>query len=90
MTVHILKEASHPVILGTEYLRTNNIVLDFNKSTCFSQVKRSTKITSSNTYTVLPNSECVIMGSLTKHLLIGLQGVTVGHAELSNKGLMVA
>ena len=90
VTVHILKEASHPVILGTEYLRTNNIVLDFNKSTCFSQVKRSTKIKSSNTYTVLPNSECVIMGSLSKHLLIGMQGVTVGHAELSNKGLMVA
>ena len=35
VTVHILKEASHPVILGTEYLRTNNIVLDYNKSTFF-------------------------------------------------------
>ena len=58
MTAHILEEASHPVILGIEYLRTNNIVLDFSKSACFSPVKRSTKIRSSNTFTVLPNSEC--------------------------------
>ena len=90
VTVYILKDASHPIILGTEYLKTNNIVLDFNKSTCFSQVKHSTKIRSSNTYTVLPNSECVVNGSLSKNLLIGMQGVAVGHAELSNKGLIVA
>ena len=90
VTVHILKEASHPVILGTEYLKTNNIVLDFSKSTCFSNVKRSTKIRSSNTLTILPNSECIVMGSLSKKLSIGMQGVALGHAELSNKGLMVA
>ena len=90
VTVHILKEASHPFILGTEYLRTNNIVLDFSKSTCFSQVKRTTKIRSLKTITILPNSECIIMGSLSKKLSIGMQGVVLGHAELSNKGLMVA
>ena len=44
-------------------------------------MKRSTKIKSPNTYTVLPNSECVIMSSLSKRLLIGMQGVTVGHAR---------
>lgn len=88
MIVYILNETSHPIILGSEYLRTSGIVLDFSKSTYFSNVKRSTKIRNANT--ILPNSECIFTGTLSKKLFIGMEGMAVGHAELSHTGLLVA
>ncbi|WAQ98060.1 POL4-like protein [Mya arenaria] len=88
--VYILADTSHPFILGIGYLATNGIVLDFGKGTCFSNVKHSTKIKCKSTITVLPNTECIVTGKLSKDLSLGMQGVTVSHAELLHKGLMVA
>ena len=37
--VHILHSATHPLILGTDYLKSNKIVLDFNANSCFTREK---------------------------------------------------
>ncbi|XP_045176579.2 uncharacterized protein LOC128545883 [Mercenaria mercenaria] len=87
---YILEQASHPVLLGMEYLSSSGIVLNFSKGSDFSQVKHTTKIKCQSTVVVNPNSECIITGKLSKDLEIGMQGITVGHAELLHKGLIVA
>lgn len=89
MLVHILGNATHPLILGTDYLKMNNIVLDFSKTTCFN-VKPTTKLRCKQSFVIAPNSECVVSGKLSKDLQIGMQGVCIGHAELLHKGLLVA
>ena len=88
--VHILHSATHPLILGTDYLKSNKIVLDFGTKSCFTQVKKTTKIRCKDTFTIAPNSECIVIGKLSKDLPLGMQGLCVGHAELTHKGLMVA
>lgn len=88
--VHILHNTTHPLILGTDYLKSNKIVLDFSTKSCFSHVKNTTKIKCKESFTISPNSECIVVGKLSKDLPLGMQGICVGHAELSHKGLIVA
>ena len=68
--VHILHSASHPLILGTDYLKSNKIVLDFGTKSCFTQVKKTTKIRYKDTFTIAPNSECIV-----------IKGLAFGHAR---------
>lgn len=41
VSLYILKEAAHPIILGTQYLEDNIFFLNFGKGQGFSSVKRS-------------------------------------------------
>lgn len=87
---YILEEASHPVLLGMDYLQSSGLVLDFSKGSTFSHVKRTTKIKCHSTVSILPNSEYLVVGKLSKDLHIGMQGITLSHAELLHKGLILA
>ncbi len=78
------------LILGTTYLKLNNIQLDFGKTTCFAGMKQTTKVRSKNSFVIEPNSEVMVSGTLSKDIRIGMQGVCTGHAEVLNKGLFVA
>ena len=88
--VYIIEQASHPCILGTEYMKQNNIVLDFRKGATFPGVKKTTKIKCKTTVVINPHSECVVSGLLSDKVQIGMQGICVGHAEMSYKDLLVA
>ena len=88
--VHILHSATHLLILGTDYLKSNKIVLDFNANSCFTHVKNTTKIKCKESFAISPNSECIVVGKLSKDLPIGIQGLCIGHSEVSHKGLVVA
>ena len=87
--VYILHSATHPLILGTDYLKSNKIVLDFKTSSCFTH-KKTTKIKCKESFAMSPNSECIVIGKLSKDLPIGIQGLCTGHSEMSHKGLIVA
>ena len=87
--IYILRNTSHPVILGIEYMKESGIILDFSKA-CHSAVKVSTKIVCTHSCVLPPNSETVIQGKLNKDVYIGMQGQCLGHSEMGHKGLLVA
>ena len=88
--VYILNEASHPIILGTQYMRDHEIVLDFRKQSLFHNMKRSAKVKCRETTVIQPHSEIIMQGELPAQIPLGTQGVCVGHFELLNKGLFLA
>ena len=55
--VYIFRDTSHPLILGAEYMRSNNVILDFNKNSVFHDVKKSQKVKCKSTCVIQPNSE---------------------------------
>ncbi len=88
--MYVLEQASHPVILGMEYLKSAGIVLDLSNGNAFSGIKHTTKIVCTSSCTILPNSECMLPGKLAKDIVVGMQGVCTGHNELLNKGLLLS
>ena len=88
--VYIFRDTSHPLILGAEYMRPNNVVLDFSKNSVFPNMKKSQKVRCKNTCVIQPNTESVLEGKLGTDVPVGTQGVCLGHSEMSHKGLLVA
>ena len=88
--VYIFRDTSHPLILGAEYMRSNNVILDFSKNSVFHDVKKSQKAKFKSTCVIQPNSECILEGKLSNDIPVGTQGVCIGHSEMSHKGLLVA
>lgn len=88
--VYILIDSSHPLILGTEYMKQHEILLDFSRCCSFLNVKKTTKVKCKATIVVQPNSECIVTALLDNIINIGMQGVCSGHSEVLNKGLLVS
>ena len=88
--VYILQDCSHPLILGTEYMRQEKMLLDFGACCSFMNVKKTTKVKCKSTITIDPNSECMVTGQLDRRVNVGMQGVCSGHSEVLNKGLLVS
>lgn len=70
--VHVMRDTSHPLIIGTEFMCKNNVVLDF----CSKYYgTRTLKVKCKQRVIIQQNSECIVHGILPKHTVIGLQGV---------------
>ena len=85
--VYILRNTSHPLILGTNYLRENNIVLDFSN---FSSDAKSVSVQTQKRLTIEPNSELIVYGKVPNYVTHGLNGICSNSKFAVNKGLMVA
>ncbi|MES9971178.1 MAG: reverse transcriptase family protein [Candidatus Thiodiazotropha sp.] len=85
--VYVLKDTSHPLILGTEYLRSQGVTLNFDKMSVHGS---NSAVRSKKRITLSPNSETVIWGKIPKFLHPGLEGVCTGSAHVSKKCLFVA
>ena len=85
--VYIIDQVSHPLILGTTYLKSNNIILDFSdrsvKSSKFNVKCKQTTV-------VLPNSEAIVWGKVPDGLAFGTQCVCTIGTHVSKAGLLVA
>ena len=90
IVVHILKDCSHPLILGTVYMKQHKISLDFGACCSFANVKKTTKVKCRSSVIVQPNSECLVAALLDDRIGIGMQGLCIGHSEVQNKGLLVS
>ena len=85
--VYILPNTSHPLILGTEYLHSNNIVLDFSN---FSYNIKSARVQTHKRLTIPANSEMIIWGHLPDYIPHGLNGVCSNSTFSLGKGLILA
>lgn len=83
---YILPFTSHPLIFGTQFLKENNIVLDFSNNTF--NVK-SANVKSYKRIVIEANTEMLIWGRLPDHLPHGLNGVCSNTKYVLNKGLII-
>lgn len=83
--VYILKQTSHPFILGIDYLRSHGIIIDFSKDDIFTTKGDVVKVRCRNDITILPNTECIIFGKIPKRCVLGSQGVVSAHKFLLQK-----
>ena len=86
-TVDVLQGTSHPLILGTECMRTHGVTLNFDK---LSVHATSTAVRSKKKTTIKPNSETVIWGKTPKCMFPGFEGICSGSTHISKKCLFVA
>ena len=86
-SVYVLHDTSHPLILGTEYMRTHGVTLDFNKMSVHAA---NSSVRSKKRVILQPNSETLIWGKTPKSLSPGLEGICSGSAHVSKKCLFVA
>ncbi|CAC5421039.1 unnamed protein product [Mytilus coruscus] len=70
--VYILVQTSHPLILGTHYLFSKNIVLDF--SDCCIKSKQF-KVLTQSPASIPPNSGVLIWGHVNGKVHYGMQGI---------------
>ena len=87
LELFILPVTSHPLILGTEYLKNHNIVLDF---TDFTYNERKIQIQSNKKLVIEPNTELVTFGKLPSYVTVGVQGVCSNSKYALNHAMMVA
>lgn len=87
--VYVLDNTSHPLILGTAYLKTHGIVLNFDQM-CINANASNAVIRCKKRLTFLPNSETIIWGKIPKRFNMGLQGLCTGSTHISHKRLLVA
>ena len=84
--VFVIKESAHALILGTSFMRKNNIALDFSDK-C---VKTAVNAKCQSTFELLPNTEHVIWAKVPKEIPVGTQCLcSVSHC-LRRKNLLVA
>lgn len=81
--VYILTNLSNPLILGTSYLKDQNVVLNF-KTLSIANVR------SINRVTVPPNSEMIITGQLPANIFHGQQGFCGNDKYLNKLGLLIS
>lgn len=85
--VYILESTSHPLILGTTYLQSKGIVLDF----CQNQIQPTTfSVRSKSVVQLPPHTECQVLGKLPQSVHIGSQGLCVTSKLFSTKNCLVA
>ena len=85
--VYVIKETSHPLLLGVQYLKQHGIKLDFSSKTVqFTKCKIYTK----KRTTLAPNSETIVWGRVPKNICTGFQGICSGSTYVSKKKLLVA
>lgn len=87
LDVYVLEDTSHPLILGTEYLTKNSVVLDFRK-----QYPLSSKacIFATRRTVFSANSETIIFGNVRSSFPVGTQGICSSSAHLNRKQLIAA
>ena len=79
--VYVLKDTSHSLILGTEYLRSNGVIINFNSlSVNFSK----SKIVSPKRLNFPTNSESIVWGKVPQYVCGGFQ--TVCSEKIINDG----
>ncbi|GFO36189.1 retrovirus-related pol polyprotein from transposon [Plakobranchus ocellatus] len=71
----ILENTSHPLILGTPFLHSFKLILNFAHSPC--HVTQDCKVRAVNASTVPPNSESIIWAKFSSTVLVGSQGTCV-------------
>lgn len=85
--VHVIRDTSHQLIIGTEFMCKNNVVLDF----CSKYYgTRTLKVKCKQRVIIQQNSKCIVQGILPKTTVIGLQGVCTSSKFMSKSGLVVA
>ena len=85
--VYVIKETSHPLLLGVQYLKQHGIKLDFSSKTVqFTKCKIYTK----KRMTLAPNSETIVWGRVPKNICTGFQGICSGSTYVNKKKLFVA
>ncbi|CAG2248036.1 unnamed protein product [Mytilus edulis] len=85
--VHVFSQTSHPLLLGTDYLVSKKIMLDFSKLTVCS---RFCKVKNQKRLSVLPNSEMIVWGKVHNDILHGMQGICTNHNYLFKLGVLTA
>ncbi|CAC5408312.1 unnamed protein product [Mytilus coruscus] len=84
---YIIPKTSHPLILGTEYLRENKIVLDFSDFSCN---QKTVPVKTAKRIELEPNTEYLIFGKLPNYVTVGLQGICVNSKFSVNHKFLVA
>ena len=84
---YILKLSSHPIILGTNYLMENKMVLDFSQMTA---VPKKAKVYCTKRITIMPNTETIIWGKVPSNILYGKQGICTSSKHILSKGLIAS
>ncbi|CAG2203436.1 unnamed protein product [Mytilus edulis] len=84
---YIIPKTSHPLILGTEYLRENKIVLDFSDFSCN---QRTVPVKTGKRIELEPNTEYLTFGKLPNYVTVGLQGICVNSKFSVNHKFLVA
>ena len=85
--VYVIKETTHPLLLGVQYLKQHGIKLDFSSKTVqFTKCKIYTK----KRTTLAPNSETIVWGRVPKNICTGFQGICSGSTYVNKKKLLVA
>ena len=85
--VHIMRNTSHPLILGTDYLKSKNIVLNFVDNSVH---LKNCSVKSKSSVELLSNTETVIFAKVPRSVRIGTQGVCCTNKQLTSQGLVVA
>jgi hypothetical protein len=83
--MYILPTSSHPLILGTEYLTANKIVLDFSDFSCN---QKNVPIKATKRLEIGPQSEYLTFGKLPQYISTCLQGICVNSKISVNHGLI--
>ena len=83
---YILKMSSNPIILGTEYLTENKVILDFSNKT---PVSLNSNIYCTKRTTLPPNSEIMLWGKI-HYGFYGMQGLCVSSRYVLCKGILVS
>ncbi|CAG2200046.1 unnamed protein product [Mytilus edulis] len=84
---YIIPKTSHPLILGTEYLRENKIVLDFSDFSCN---QKTVPVKTVKRIELEPNTEYLTFGKLPNYVTVGLQGICVNSKFSVNHKFLVA
>ncbi|CAG2209064.1 unnamed protein product [Mytilus edulis] len=84
--VYILVQTSHPLILGTNYLYSKNIVLDF--SDCRIRSKHF-KVLTQSPASIPPNSEVLIWGHVNGKVQYGMQGICTSKIS-KDRGVIIS
>ena len=87
---YIFPTCTHPIILGTHYLISHNIHIDFEKMTLQGSRAKHIKIRSTRRIDLPPQSETIVWGKAPTHILSGTQGICSNDSDLLKKGVMVA
>ena len=87
---YIFPTCTHPIILGTHYLISHNVHIDFEKMTLQGSRARHIKIRSTRRIDLPPQSETIVWGKAPTHILSGTQGICSNDSYLLKKGVMVA
>ena len=84
--VYILAQTSHPLILGTNYLFSKKIVLDFSQQTVHS---KTFKVSTSKPVSIPSNTEMLIWGKINGNAHYGMQGICYSR-NIEKYGLLMA